>query len=124
LPKPGESIGVMPFGPFVRLKPPRLSPLRATCGRISPKPSVTVEQARVADHDVQADGHDRVHAHDHGGLDCRESAEEMHRRQAAVVERIGDRDDNDDRRDNEPPRPPELLRHVWLRVLHGEEERD
>ena len=44
LPKPGESIGVIPFGPFVRLKPvpKKLSPLRAICGRISPKPSVTI----------------------------------------------------------------------------------
>ena len=41
-PKPGVSIGVIPFAPFVRLKPPRLSPLRAICGRISPKPSVTI----------------------------------------------------------------------------------
>jgi hypothetical protein len=30
LPKPGESIGVMPFGPFVTLLPKRLSPFRAT----------------------------------------------------------------------------------------------
>ena len=44
LPKPGASSGVIPFGPFVRLKPvPRkLSLLRAICGRISPKPSVTI----------------------------------------------------------------------------------
>ena len=41
-PKPGASIGVMPFGPFVRLKPLRSAPLRATWGRISPKPSVTI----------------------------------------------------------------------------------
>ena len=44
LPKPIESSGVIPFGPFVRLTPvpKKLSPLRAICGRISPKPSVTI----------------------------------------------------------------------------------
>ena len=43
-PNPIESSGVMPFGPFVRLTPvpKRLSPLRAICGRISPKPRVTI----------------------------------------------------------------------------------
>ena len=37
------SIGLIPGGPFVRLKPsPFWSPLRATSGRISPKPRVTI----------------------------------------------------------------------------------
>ena len=39
---PGWSIGLIPSAPFVMLKPPMLSPFRATCGRISPKPSVTI----------------------------------------------------------------------------------
>ena len=43
LPKPIGSIGVRPFGPLVRLKPAKKSsPLRKTCGMISPKPSVTI----------------------------------------------------------------------------------
>ncbi len=41
-PNPRESIGLIPNDPFVRLKPPKLSPFRITCGRISPNPSVTM----------------------------------------------------------------------------------
>jgi hypothetical protein len=41
-PKPGESIGLMPNVPAVRLKPPRLSAFRTNCGMISPKPRVTM----------------------------------------------------------------------------------
>ena len=44
LPNPGESIGLIPLAPPVRSNPvPRKSsPLRATWGMISPKPSVTI----------------------------------------------------------------------------------
>jgi hypothetical protein len=41
-PKPGESIGLIPNVPAVRLKPPRLSEFRTNCGMISPKPRVTI----------------------------------------------------------------------------------
>ena len=42
LPKPGESIGLIPKVPCVRSKPKTLSPLRTTWGMISPKPRVTI----------------------------------------------------------------------------------
>jgi hypothetical protein len=42
LPKPGESIGLIPKVPCVRSNPFRLSALRTNCGMISPKPSVTI----------------------------------------------------------------------------------
>ena len=35
------SSGAMPLAPLVRLKPAMFSPLRKTCGMISPKPRVT-----------------------------------------------------------------------------------
>jgi len=38
----GHAIGAIPNVPFVRLKPPKLSPFRTTCGMISPNPSVTI----------------------------------------------------------------------------------
>ena len=83
-----------------------------------------IEEACISDDDVEADGHDRVYAHDHGGADVGERTEQVHDGQAPDIERIGDGDDQDDRRDGEASRERKPARDVRKRVLRGEDDRD
>ena len=81
-----------------------------------------IEQPRVADDDVQADGHDHVHAHDHGRVDVGERAEPAHVGEVPVVERIQHCDEQDERWNREPSKEGDVLRQVRKRVLHAKDD--
>ena len=59
-----------------------------------------VEQPRVADDHVQADGHHHEHEHVHARLDRRRRPEDRDREQVADVERVGDRQADHDQGDD------------------------
>ncbi len=62
-----------------------------------------VEQAGVADDDVQADGHHDVDQHHDAGVDVREGTEDRHREEAVPVEGIRDDDREDGPWDDQTP---------------------
>ena len=81
-----------------------------------------VQQAGVAHDDVEADGHHRVDAHDHGRAEIGIRTEDVHAAEVRDVERIREDDDEDDRRNEEPAEAPRRRRHALRPVRNCEQD--